>query len=61
MGNVNKNVEAVQENKWYLDNTCSFPGKSLLKPTNDVVKQCYSLFGKQSKSMMRNAMMVFLI
>ncbi len=59
LGNVNKNVETVKESQWYLDNTCSFPNKNLLKPTNDVVKQCYSIFGKQSRSLMRDAMMVF--
>lgn len=61
LGNVNKNVETVEESKWYLDNTCSFPNRNLLRPTNEVVKQCYSLFGKQSKSLMRDALMVLFL
>ncbi len=57
LGNVNKNIERIQENTWYLEKTCRFQQMPVRMVTNEVVEQCNTLFGNTRYSMIGQTVM----
>lgn len=58
LGRSSFNLDNVNEDYWYLDKTCKLPNIQLKKFTNDSLKVCYSIFGKNEKSIFKNAVQV---
>jgi hypothetical protein len=57
LGRSNYDLEDLGEDYWYLDKSCKLPANLQLKqPSPDVVKTCYSVFGKHRKSPFKDAM-----
>ncbi len=58
LGESTQDLANVNEDYWYLDNTCKLPNVSAKKPSDEAVKACYALFGKHRKSPFRDAFLV---
>lgn len=60
LGKSNHNADNVEEDYWFLDSSCRMPNFQMRNPSDQVVKICYSIFGKHRKAVFRNAIQVIL-
>ena len=58
LGKSNYDRDEVEEDNWYLESSCKLPNIKLKEPVPEAVQTCYSIFGKHSKAIFRDALMV---
>jgi hypothetical protein len=58
LGQANYNLKSQSEEKWFLGSTCAASSAPLKKPTEEAVKTCYNIFGRQRRSFFRNAFQI---
>lgn len=58
LGRANYDRDQVEEDTWYLESSCKLPNIKLKEPAPEAVQTCYSIFGKHSKAVFRDALTV---
>ena len=58
LGKSNYDRDLVEEDNWYLEPSCKLPSLTLKKPSEVAVQTCKTIFGKNRKSVFRNALTV---